>query len=371
MLHDFLTWISESRQYRISPSILTGYEAEFRRQLRAVIARVHHPGLRSELERMLDCPLQDKRGNCHTFTEFIYATLLRNGLHHKYDIEAALQYVIQKMLMDRSELSGEPKISLFGGFSERPDYATGNPLLARFLSYLDGAVKNIRNGKIRRLLNNRQDGTVSIGQGRKKGDEADGISPDEIPGRMDHDADLGEMIEDLTTLLRRKEAASRFPLVPLLRAMLDGMSVNEQRRKFGDKATKAGRQVILQTLEEYARSSGQTYLLHLVQRLSEPREKPTQKKTSERKPALSDQERDYRSIASVIARFERPVGTADLGRYRRRWLEYPPRSRGSAFKNRLEEVLAQMVEDQVLKATRTNQGAYVYSPGPQFKSYSS
>jgi hypothetical protein len=85
---------------------------------------------------------------------------------------------------------------------------------------------------------------------------------------------------------------------------------------------------------------------------------------------LSDQERDYRSIASVVARFERPVRTADLGRYRRRWLEYPPRSSESSHRNRLEAVLARMVQDGVLKATKGIAGGLVYSPGPQFTRYS-
>src|SRR5262249_27252456 len=151
-------------------------------------ARVHHPGLRAELERMLDCPLRDRRGNCHTFSQFIYAALLRNGIHHKYDVEAALQYVIEKMLLDRSD-SGQAKANLFGGFRERPDYQAGNPLLARFLAFLEGAVRNIRKGRIPRLLSNRQHGMVSIGQGRSRtGETPDGISPDELPGREDMDA---------------------------------------------------------------------------------------------------------------------------------------------------------------------------------------
>ena len=84
---------------------------------------------------------------------------------------------------------------------------------------------------------------------------------------------------------------------------------------------------------------------------------------------LSDQERDYRSIADVVARFDGPVGTSHLGRFRRRWLEYPPRDTASGYRNRLEEVLAAMVRDGVLKATRTAGGATFYSPGPAFDEY--
>ena len=39
----------------------------------------------------------------------------------RYDIEAALQYVIEKMLLDRSEATGQTKVSLFSGFKEKPD----------------------------------------------------------------------------------------------------------------------------------------------------------------------------------------------------------------------------------------------------------
>src|SRR4051794_32651595 len=128
MIPDFHSWLTEGRQYRIPPTILNAYEDEFRRQLQAVVGRIHHPKLRAELDRMLDCPLRDRRGHCRTFSEFIYATLLRNGIHHRYDVEAALQYVIEKMLLDRSEATGQPKDNLFNGFRERPDYVGGNPL---------------------------------------------------------------------------------------------------------------------------------------------------------------------------------------------------------------------------------------------------
>jgi hypothetical protein len=63
------------------------------------------------------------------------------------------------------------------------------------------------------------------------------------------------------------------------------------------------------------------------------------------------------------------VGTADLGRFRRHWLEYPPRDPSSGFRNRLEEVLAAMVRDGVLKAVQTRNGATVYERGPAFEQY--
>jgi hypothetical protein len=87
------------------------------------------------------------------------------------------------------------------------------------------------------------------------------------------------------------------------------------------------------------------------------------------KPVLSDKERDYASILSVVERLGRPVGSADLGKYRRRWLEYPPRNPGSGFRNRLEEVLDMMTKEGVLTAIRTAKGAFVYTAGPNAASY--
>src|SRR5262249_61616530 len=118
-------------------------------------------------------------------------------------------------------------------FKKSPDYRAGTRLLVRFLSYLRAAVRNIRNGRIPRLLNPRQDGMLSIRQGRKgEGD----VLADELPARPDSDAALGEMIEDIVSLLRRKEALSTIPLVALFRGMLSGMTAQQQRQQFGDSA---------------------------------------------------------------------------------------------------------------------------------------
>ena len=87
------------------------------------------------------------------------------------------------------------------------------------------------------------------------------------------------------------------------------------------------------------------------------------------KPRLPEKERDYASILAVIDRFDRPVGTPDLGKYRRRWLDYPPRNAASGHRNRLEEVLDMMVRDGVLTAIKTAKGAYVYTVGPNAASY--
>jgi len=84
---------------------------------------------------------------------------------------------------------------------------------------------------------------------------------------------------------------------------------------------------------------------------------------------LTDQERDYASIIGVIDRLGRPAGTSDLGKYRRRWLEYPLGQRVQAFAIVSRRVLAAMVRDGVLKATKTAKGALVYEPGANAERY--
>lgn len=369
----FREWllITEGRNDLVAPGVLQGYEAAFREELHKVVARTREPRLRAVLADMLDCPARDARGNCRSFTDLIVGTLLRNGLHRRYDLEACLSYVVEKMLMDTTE-RGEPRSGLFAGFEERPDYVAGNPLTARFLKFLEYAVRNIRKGRIPRLANaeKRPQGTVSIGRGRtKEGDVQSGVAPDEIAVPPSAENDLGEMVSDITDLLRRKEGRTGLPLAALFHAIMSGQRSEEQRRRFGDRAAREGRRIIVSVIGDYATSSGNVALLNLLARMRDGGATNRRAAVAAARPVLSDRERDYASIASVIGRFDRPVGTADLGRFRRRWLEYPPRDAASGFRNRLEEVLAAMVRDGVLKATRTAGGATVYEPGPGFEAY--
>lgn len=193
-----------------------------------------------------------------------------------------------------------------------------------------------------------------------------GISPDKIGSRPSSDGDLGDMIGDIEELLRRKET-SGLPLTAMFRAMMDGQTTRQQRQQFGDSQAQTGRQIIIQTIEDYARSTENHFLSHLLAKLKDGQTVAKAAKTI--RPVRSDKQRDYESIASVIARFERPVGTSDLGRFRRQWLAYPPRDPSSGHRNRMEEILEKMTQDGVLKATRTKAGALVYSPGPHFDQY--
>ena len=189
--------------------------------------------------------------------------------------------------------------------------------------------------------------------------------------RRSLDADLAELADDLMGLLRKKEAAHSLPLVALFRAIMSGQTTDQQRSRFGDRASRDGRQVIVQTIEDYARRTDNYLLLNMLARLRSG-ETPAPKRPAAQavpRPVLSDQERDYGSILAVLDRLGRPAGSADFGKYRRRWLEFPPRDAASGHRNRPEEVLARMVKDGALIARQTQQGAFTYSPGPQAGQY--
>jgi hypothetical protein len=369
----FREWLLAEEKH-VPPSVLQAYERALQEELRRLIQRTKDPALRQQFEQMIECPIMDSRGNCHRFADYVLSALIRQGLHTRYDVQAALGYVFEKMLMPHTE-AGEPRATVFGGFQERPDFIAGeNPLQARFLAFLGNAIRTIKQGKVPRLANveRRPQGTVSIGLGRRQeGDPAGGVSPDEIAAPSSGEGDLAEMIQDITTLLARRQRTLDLPLVPIFQAMMAGVGSHDQRQQFGDRPTRAARPVIVQTIRDYARSSGNQALLNLLRRFEDfdaTRPTPTTRRAAKpARPVLSDRERDYASIAQVVARFDRPVGTADLGRYRRRWLEYPPREPSSGHRNRLEETLAAMVRDDVLKAVQTRSGATVYERGPRFE----
>lgn len=314
---------------------------------------------------MIDCPVRTAKG-CRGFAEYIYAALIKNGIANQYDVEAALSYVIQKMLMDTSEL-GQPRANLFTGFTERPHTAGFNPLQARFMAFLTAAIRNIAKNKVPRLLDvqPRPPGTMSIGQG---GDEDYGISGDAIPARRSWETAFGELADDVSSLLRRKEREEGLPLVKMFQAMIAGEKTEQQRQIYGERDARRGRDVILGTIEQYAQSTGNELLLRQVRMMRNrnpneplpPRRTLAKSRTPRMKPG---REKDFASILSVIDRLGRPVGSSDLMRFRRRWVEYPSRTPG--YKNRLEEILDLATKDGVLTATKTRAGATVYSPGPK------
>lgn len=362
-MRDFWQWVVwETRQQAVPQEVLATFETGFKEALTRLIARTKDLQLKDQFIDMLDCPIVDKRGHCRKFSEYIVSALLKNGIQERFDIEEVLSYLLQHMLLDRSLRTGEPRTTVFD-FDERRPYKPGeNPLQARFLNWLHFAIRNVSTGKIPRLALGRP-GHVPIGQGRRGESNSKEISSDAIPAR--EAGDVTELAEDIAILLKRREIPYGLPLVDLFKAILAGKPTREQVKQFGEQKTRLGREVIKQTIQDYAEQTGNQKLLGLLRRMNEP------EPAKEAPKKLPAQERDYRSITSVIARFDHPIGLAELGRFRRRWLEYPPREKGSGYRNRLHEIMARMVRDEVLQAKKGASGATLYEPGKNFEKYRS
>jgi len=360
----FKEWLLEEKRDLVSPDVLQQWERGFRQGLETLIRRTSDPDLRAKFEAMRDCPIIDARGHCRSFSDYLLSALLSHGVHRQAEIEDALAYAYESMMSTR-KMTGEPKSTVFGGFDEtRPRNPNDNPLEARFKTSVGNAVRNIASGRIRRLskVEQRPQGTVSFAVGRTK--ELGSVSP-EVAARTD--GGLGEMLADLTTLLKRKQQLDpSLPLVDLFQAMLAGETTREQQARFGDRSARLGRQIVVKTIEDYARSTENHALLNLLRRLENPEPKPA---AAPAKPKFTPDEQDYRSIVSVIARLNRPVSMSELGSVRRRWLEWPPRDSASPHRNRLADVLPRMVQDGVLVQRPTGKGGVSFVPGGNFEKY--
>lgn len=376
---DFSAWflLREAHQELVPQAVLQQYDAEFQRALQGVIQRTHDPALRDKFVEMLRCNVRDERtGICRTFSDIILGSLLKAGIQRQYDLEASISYVFEKLMLQTSE-AGSPRATLFGSFDPNKSYTLeGNPLVARFFVWLQYAVNNIRRGKIPRLSRTEyRPGTISIGQGRaKKGEPFVGVSPERIAARPSADADLNELIEDITGLLRRKELAYPLPLTALFDAIVSGrMNRDQQIARWGERAVRIGRQVILEVIRTYARATDNYRLLRLLDLFKDfQANKPTPARRTLQKPTrrqLTDDQRDFASILDVLDRLGRAAGSADFGRFRRRWLERGPRDPNSDARNRLEEVLGKMVSSGVLRAVKTAKGATLFEPTAAAEQY--
>jgi hypothetical protein len=260
---------------------------------------------------------------------------------------------------------GLSRSALFDIDPSRPyDLRTGNPLEARFKTYLRHELRSIIGGKIPALRTRQRTGTLSIGYGTDSGE----VSPDEIPARMPSGEQ--EMLGDITELLRRRSAPG-MPLADLFVSILKGEGTRTQRIRFGHNRADMMRKIIVQTVQQYARQTQNWHLLRLLDRFSgfsgnrpDPARPKPLRPQKPVKPAYPFDEADYRSIVDVLEKHGRSVSMMVLGKVRRRWLERPPRDPNSVHPNRLADVLARMVADGVLE----KQGVR-YVPGPQYARY--
>jgi hypothetical protein len=348
----FREWFWLQERSLVDPGVVASYETAFQQGLEGLIARTRDPALRQAFEGMRQ----------FRFVNYILGSLVRHGVPQQYDVEDSLQRICFRMLSPTGE-RGLPRSSLFDlDLNRTYDLHGGNPLEARFKTFLFHELRNITMGRIPALRRTQRPGSLSIGYGQDQGM----VSPDEIPGRATNTDQ--EMINDLTALLRQR-STPQLPLVDLFRSIMAGEGTKIQRSRFGHDRTDQGRQMIVQIIRQYAYQTQNTHLVQLLDRFrdfdaTQPNPRRPTPPPKPPKPKYPPDEQDYRSIVDVIERSGRQANLAVLGKLRRRWLERSPRDPTSPHPNRLADVLARMVQDGVLG----KQGAR-YIPGPQYSRF--
>ena len=283
------------------------------------------------------------------FVNYIVGARIRHGTQQKYDVEDCLQRICFRMLSPVGE-RGLPKDTLFDvDLNGSYNLEVGNPLRARFCTFLMHELRNIMGDRIPALRRTPITGTLSIGYGKETGE----VSPDQIPARAASGEQ--EMLNDIIELLKRRSVPG-MPLVDLFQSILRGEGTRIQRSRFGFTTADAGRKMIVQVIQQYAYQSRNWHLLRLLDRfrdfsgnnpdLARPKSCRPQKPP---KPTYWPDEQDYRSIVDVLEKHGRSASMMVFGKVRRRWLERPPRDPASVHPNGLGDVLARMVEDGVLR----------------------
>jgi hypothetical protein len=350
----FREWLLLVERSLVDPAVLDSYERAFQHGLETLIQRTRDPALRRSFEEMRQ----------FRFTNYIVGALARHGVQQKYDVEDCLQRICFRMLSPVGE-RGLSRDTVFDVDLNRSyDIEVGNPLQARFCTYLMHELRNILGGRIPALRTRQKTGALSIGYGKETGE----VSPDEIPARMPSGEQ--EMLGDITELLRRRSTPG-MPLADLFVSILKGEGTRAQRARFGHDRADMMRKIIVQVVERYARQTQNWHLLRLLDRFRgfdatrpDPARRQPPRPQKPPKPVYPPDEQDYRSIVDVLEKHGRSASMMVFGKVRRRWLERPPRSPTSPHPNRLLDVLARIVADGVL----AKQGAR-YVPGPDYARY--
>jgi hypothetical protein len=289
----FREWFYLQERSLVDPAVLASYERAFQQGLEGLIARTQDPALRQAFSTM----------RTFGFATYILGALARNGVQQQYDIEDSLQRICFRMLSHVGE-RGMPHSSLFDlDLNRTYDLKRGNPLEARFKTFLINELRDITMGRIPALRRTQRPGALSIGYGQDQGT----VSPDEIPDRASDDNQ--EMIDDLTALLRQR-STPQMPLVDLFQSIMAGEGTRIQRGRFGHDRSDQGRQIIVQIIRQYAYQTQNWHLLQLLDRIQNPdaTRPDTRKPAPPPKPKYPPDEQDYRSIVDVIdARAGQPI----------------------------------------------------------------
>lgn len=350
----FAEWLFQEERSLIDPAVVQGYDRAFQSGLEGLIQRTRDPVLKATFQKMRECPVRTANG-CTSFANYLVGALIRHGIHRNCDPDEALNYLAFRLLSPVGEGGGR-KGTVFDFDEGRPYMVGDNPLEARFKSFVAHDIRTLAGNRLRSLRRlDRPKGTVSIIPGRGR-DE--GIAAHEIPGR---DTPDDELLSDIEALLARRSTPD-FPVVSMFRSIVDGMGTREQRRLYGRSKSDLMRRTIVRTIEQYAARTENWRLMRLLDRIRDP--EPPKPKAKMPKPTMTPDEQDFRSIVDVLERHGRRVGTAILGRARRRWLERRPRDPNSLHKNRLADTLAKMVSSGVLERRGTQ-----FVPGSRYSAF--
>ena len=198
--------------------------------------------------------MKTRSGTCTGWAHYALGALLRH-CPGKVDLEDSMNYIMFRMLSRTGE-RGQRRKCLFDMDTDRDyDLDRGNPLEARYKTFLLNDIRNVCSGRIRRLLANpKRPPTLTITQSRNRADREPGtIGAEEIAARPS-DQQENELFDDITALLQI-HSTPNMPLVTIFRAVLDGTGTREQRRRFGHARADRARKIIYDTLVQYASKS--------------------------------------------------------------------------------------------------------------------
>lgn len=366
--------VAESRQ-AVDSEIVQSYQRAFAAGVDDLAKRTDSPELRDAIASLRTYP----------FANQIVGAFVNSGpgCFRRYDPEEVLQYIAFQMLSPVGE-TGQRKQTIFDMDLSRPwDLERGSPLQARFLWLLRRHIAGICANKVPKLAyHERRPETVSISQGRRKGDRESGtISADEIPANTSEDRER-ELLDDVVTVLRSQEA--RHPELPILDVFFSTMRgevTRQQRATWGRNRADRSRKTIIDTLKQWSAAEHPELqrLLKRFEGFTATRPDPSSPRSRyHRKPSVAAPipkpqtledfiAKDIRSLVALMERLPKKELTLGLaGKYRRRNLERPPREADSPFPNRLASTLAHAVRLDVLELRQTRAGGKLYVPGPRY-----
>ena len=262
------------------------------------------------------------------------SAFIKNGIQNRYDIESALSYVAEKMLMPTSD-SGDPRITLFGGFDEAKPYTPGfNPLQAGFHAILEICREQHQERQNSSPSSGRTPSTtVASAWGEVMTTTPAPLPPTRLLLELRTKAISARWLKKSPCCSDAKSLLTGCRWFGLLQAIIAGQNTQQQRVRFGDRVTKMARPIIVQKpIRDYAQSSGNDRLLSLLDKFKDFRANqatPGRRVVKANQNEITGEGTGLREhfVGLGAARVD-PGGQCQSGRYRRRWLDYPAQESG-------------------------------------------